>query len=161
LGWVSDGVVSQSDAQAAALWSLREGITESIAPHTPYKNDVSVRISEVPGFLSDVDQVVNRRYPEFDVCWFGHIGDGNLHLNILRPDNISSEEFYRRCHDISPELFDLIQHRGGSISAEHGVGLLKRDFLSFSRSPAEIEIMRKLKSVFDPNNIMNPGKILR
>ncbi len=161
LGWVSDGVVSQSDAQAAALWSLREGITESIAPHTPYKNDVSVRISEVPGFLSDVDQVVNRRYPEFDVCWFGHIGDGNLHLNILRPDNISTEEFYRRCHDISPELFDLIQHRGGSISAEHGVGLLKRDFLSFSRSPAEIEIMRKLKSVFDPNNIMNPGKILR
>ena len=85
----------------------------------------------------------------------------NLHLNILRPDNISSDEFYRRCHDISPELFDLIQHRGGSISAEHGVGLLKRDVLSFSRSPAEIEIMRKLKSVFDPNNIMNPGKILR
>ena len=160
LGWISDGVVSQSDAQAAALWSLRESITESIAAQTPYKNDISVKISEVPGFLADVDRVVSNHYPEFEVCWFGHIGDGNLHLNILRPDNISLEEFYRRCHEISPELFGLIRRRGGSISAEHGVGLLKKDFLSFTRSKEEIEIMRKLKLVFDPNQIMNPGKIL-
>ena len=92
-GWVSDGVVSQSEAQAAALWQLREGISEAIAPYTPYKNDLSVRISDVPEFLDDVDAYVAKEFPDFEVCWYGHIGDGNLHLNILRPEHMSVEEF--------------------------------------------------------------------
>ena len=110
-GWAVDGVVSQSLSQAAALWELREGISESIAPYTPYKNDISVRIGEIPGFLEDVNRVVTEHYPDLEVVWFGHIGDGNLHLNILRPESVSIEEFYERCHKISPELFALIQQR--------------------------------------------------
>jgi FAD/FMN-containing dehydrogenase len=157
--WITTGVISQSDAQAAALWSLRENISESIAADTPYKNDLSVRISEVPGFLSDVDGIVNKHYPDLDVCWYGHIGDGNLHLNILKPESLTIDDFFERCHRINPELFSLIEQRGGSISAEHGVGLLKREFLPFSRSDAEIGLMRGLKEVFDPSGIMNPGKL--
>ena len=159
-GWVSDGVLSQSDAQAASLWELREGISESLAPFSPYKNDLSVRISEMPEFLDDVDGMVRACYPDFEVCWYGHIGDGNLHLNILKPEGVSIDEFYRRCHEISPQLFELVRARRGSISAEHGVGLLKKEFLEYSRSSAELKIMRALKSVLDPNGVMNPGKLL-
>lgn len=159
-GWVGDGVISRSDAQAKALWTLREGISESIAPCTPYKNDLSVRISDVPDFLDEIDAMVAEHYPDLEVCWYGHIGDGNLHLNILKPDDLSVDAFYERCHRISPALFEAVRARRGSISAEHGVGLLKRDFLEFSRSPAEIALMRSLKRVFDPNGVMNPGKLL-
>ena len=159
-GWVGDGVVSRSDAQARALWTLREGISESIAPRTPYKNDLSVRISDVPDFLDEIGGIVGEHYPDLEVCWYGHIGDGNLHLNILKPDDLSIDAFYERCHRISPALFEAVRARHGSISAEHGVGLLKRDFLEFSRSPAEIALMRGVKGVFDPNGVMNPGKLL-
>lgn len=159
-GWASDGVLSQSEAQASALWQLREGISESIAPYAPYKNDLSVRISQMPGFLVEVDALVQASYPDLEVCWYGHIGDGNLHLNILKPDGLSSTAFYERCHAISPRIFALIAARDGSISAEHGVGLLKRDFLGYTRSAEELEIMRALKTVLDPNQIMNPGKLL-
>lgn len=159
-GQITDGVISRSEAQAASLWALREGITESIAPLTPYKNDLAVRVSEVPGFLADVDRLVAEHYPDLEVCWFGHIGDGNLHLNILKPPNLSQEAFYQRCHAISPALFAAVRERGGSISAEHGVGLLKRDFLEYSRSVAEIDILRALKITLDPNGVMNPGKLL-
>ena len=158
-GWANDAVMSQSDAQGRALWALREGITESIAPEFPYKNDLAVRVSEVPAFLHDVDCAVARHYPDLEICWFGHIGDGNLHLNILKPPGLTGEAFYERCHAISPALFEVVRARGGSISAEHGVGLLKRDFLGYSRSAAEIDIMRALKNVLDPNGVMNPGKL--
>ena len=159
-GQISDGVISRSEAQAASLWALREGITESIAPFAPYKNDLAVRVSEVPGLLADVDRLVAEHYPDLEVCWFGHIGDGNLHLNILKPPNLSQDAFYQRCHAISPQLFAAVRERGGSISAEHGVGLLKRDFLEYSRSVAEIDILRALKITLDPNGVMNPGKLL-
>lgn len=159
-GWVSDGVLSQSETQAKTLWQLREGISESIASYTPYKNDLSVRISEMPDFLDEVDALVQAQYPDFEVCWYGHIGDGNLHLNILKPADLTQQEFYQRCHRISPKIFERVASRGGSISAEHGVGLLKRDFLGYSRSAEEIAVMRAIKSVLDPNGIMNPGKLL-
>jgi FAD/FMN-containing dehydrogenase len=159
-GWVGDGVLSQSETQAGELWQLREGISESISPYTPYKNDLSVRISQMPDFLDEVDELVQASYPDLEVCWYGHIGDGNLHLNILKPAELSVAAFFERCHTISPRIFELIAARNGSISAEHGVGLLKRDFLDYSRSPEELEIMRALKAVLDPNQIMNPGKLL-
>ncbi len=159
-GWVGDGVVSQSEGQAAALWALREGISESIAPFTPYKNDLSVRVSVLPEFLGQVDDLVADSYPGIEVCWYGHIGDGNLHLNILKPPELPPAEFYARCHAISPRLFELVARHDGSVSAEHGVGLLKREFLGYTRSAAEIEIMRALKRVLDPNQVMNPGKLL-
>jgi FAD/FMN-containing dehydrogenase len=159
-GLVDDGVLSQSETQARDLWQLREGISESITPFTPYKNDVSVKVSQVPQFLVDVEAVVSGRYPDLEVCWYGHIGDGNLHLNILKPDELDVSAFYERCHRISPEIFEVVERHSGSISAEHGVGLLKRDFLGYSRSPAERQLMHGLKAVFDPNQVLNPGKLL-
>ena len=159
-GWVTDGIVSQSEGQAADLWALREGISESISSYTPYKNDLSVRISMMPEFIDEVDALVAKSYPDFEVCWYGHIGDGNLHLNILKPADLDIEAFFERCHAISPRIFEQVRERAGSISAEHGVGLLKREFLGFTRSDADLELMRKLKSVFDPNQVMNPGKLL-
>ncbi|MDG2276407.1 MAG: FAD-binding oxidoreductase [Pseudomonadales bacterium] len=159
-GWVVDGVISQSDTQAAALWALREGISESIAPYTPYKNDLSVTIRQVPEFLQDVDRYVANSYPDFEVCWYGHIGDGNLHLNILKPEGMRVEDFMAQGHAMSPNIFALVEERNGSISAEHGVGLLKKDFLGYTRSEAEISLMHGLKDLFDPHQILNPGKLL-
>ena len=159
-GEAADGVMSQSEAQAQALWTLREGITESIAAQTPYKNDLAVRVSEAPAFLAAVDRLVAEHYPDLEVCWFGHIGDGNLHLNILKPPALELEAFHQRCNAISPLLFAVVQAHGGSISAEHGVGLAKRDFLAFTRSEAEIAILRAVKAALDPNGVMNPGKLL-
>ncbi len=159
-GWVVDGVLSQSDAQAATLWQLREGISESIAADTPYKNDLAVKVSVLPQFLKQVTDCVKQAYPDYEVCWYGHIGDGNLHLNILKPKALSIDEFYANCGRISPQIFALVQEVGGSISAEHGVGTLKADYLQFSRSPEQITAMRALKAVFDPAGIMNPGKLL-
>ncbi|MEM9101291.1 MAG: FAD-binding oxidoreductase [Pseudomonadota bacterium] len=157
--WVIDGVISQSQEQYQKLWALRENISESIAPYKPYKNDIAVTISHVKAFLDEVDALVNQQYPEWEVIWFGHIGDGNLHLNILKPENLSIEDFTQRCGDVSQQIFKVVQKYRGSISAEHGVGLLKKDYLSYSRSPEEIEYMRAIKKVFDPKGILNPGKI--
>jgi FAD/FMN-containing dehydrogenase len=153
-------VLSQSERQAQDLWALREGISESIAPYTPYKNDLSVRISLMGEFIDEVDALVAASYPDFEICWYGHIGDGNLHLNILKPADLDGEAFYERCHAISPKIFEAVRARNGSISAEHGVGLLKRDFLGFTRSETDLAIMAALKRVFDPNQVMNPGKLL-
>ncbi len=158
-GWVLDGVVSQSVAQAEALWRLREDISETISRWTPYKNDISTLVSRVPDFLAEVESVVTASYPEFEIVWFGHIGDGNVHLNVLKPDAMAMEDFQQRCGEVSQWVFEIVQRYGGSISAEHGVGLLKKDYLQYSRSEAEISIMRQIKKVFDPQGIMNPGKI--
>ena len=158
-GWVLDGVVSQSVAQAESLWRLREDISETISRWTPYKNDISTLISRVPDFLAEVEGVVNANYPEFEIIWFGHIGDGNVHLNVLKPDDLSMDEFQQRCGEVSKWVFEIVQRYGGSISAEHGVGLLKKEYLQYSRSEAEIAIMRQIKLAFDPLGIMNPGKV--
>ena len=158
-GWVLDGTVSQSVAQAQNLWRLREDISETITPWTPYKNDISTVISKVPDFLAEVEAVVNENYPEFEIVWFGHIGDGNVHLNILKPESLSVDAFREQCGEVSKWVFEIVQRYAGSVSAEHGVGLLKKEYLGYSRSPLEIEIMKQIKKVFDPAGIMNPGKI--
>ncbi|HCB39427.1 MAG TPA: FAD-binding oxidoreductase [Gammaproteobacteria bacterium] len=158
-GWVLDGVISQSESQAANLWRLREGISETIAPFTPYKNDVSVVVSKVPDFLEEIDNIVSSRYPDFEIVWFGHIGDGNLHLNILKPAALSKEEFFRRCEEVNTQVFATVQKYAGSVSAEHGVGMTKKPYLEYTRSAADIDYMRAVKAAFDPMNIMNPGKI--
>ena len=157
--WVLDGVVSQSTAQANALWRLREDISETISRWTPYKNDISTLVSRVPDFLSEIEEVVNEHYPEFEIIWYGHIGDGNVHLNVLKPDHLSMDEFQSRCAEVSRMVFEIVQRYEGSVSAEHGVGLLKKGYLHYSRSELEIQIMRQIKAVFDPQGIMNPGKV--
>ena len=159
-GWIEDAVLSQSEAQRKSLWRLREDISETISRWTPYKNDIATTVAQVPGFLSRIDDIVAAHYPDLEVVWFGHIGDGNLHLNILKPDDVSVADFQARCKTVSSEIFTAIESMGGSISAEHGVGLLKKDFLSFSRSAEEIALMKSIKRVFDPDNIMNPGKVV-
>ena len=159
-GWVLDGVMSQNETQATNLWRLREDISETLAEFTPYKNDLSVTVSQVPEFLHSVNAVVSKEYPEFEIVWYGHIGDGNLHLNILKPEQLDKQEFFKKCADVNQQVFDQVAKLGGSISAEHGVGLLKKPYLHYSRSETEISYMRALKQVFDPNNVMNPGKLL-
>jgi FAD/FMN-containing dehydrogenase len=159
-GWVLDGVISQSETQAKNLWRLREGISESISVRTPYKNDISVIVSKVPGFLNEINQVVTEHYPDFEIIWFGHIGDGNLHLNILKPESLDNESFFAECLKVNKWVFEIVQKYEGSVSAEHGVGLVKKDYLEYTRSPEEIAYLKGIKSVFDPNNIMNPGKVI-
>ena len=100
------------------------------------------------------------QYPDFEVVWFGHIGDGNLHLNILKPENWDVQDFKLRCEEVSERVLDIVSTFEGSISAEHGVGLLKRDQLRYTRSASEVAAMQALKQVFDPNNVMNPGKLI-
>jgi FAD/FMN-containing dehydrogenase len=158
-GWVVDGVMSQSLEQLHNLWRLREDISETLSRWTPYKNDIATVVSRVPPFIAEVDALVSREYPDFEIVWFGHIGDGNVHLNILKPDVLSVAEFHQRCHRVSKWVFEIVQRYGGSVSAEHGVGLLKKDYLPYGRAPAEIALMKEIKRVFDPNGVMNPGKI--
>lgn len=158
-GWVIDAVMSQSVAQARALWRLREDISETISKWTPYKNDISSTVSKVPELLAAVDEVVHKNYPDWEVVWYGHIGDGNLHLNILKPEDLQIEEFKARCSEVSTDIFDAIKTLGGSVSAEHGVGTLKVPYLGYSKSDSEIDAMRAIKAIFDPDGILNPGKV--
>ncbi|MFT4196493.1 MAG: FAD-binding oxidoreductase [Pseudoxanthomonas sp.] len=158
-GWVLDGVIGQSDAQAQQLWRLREGITESLAPHVPYKNDVSVRISAMPAFLAQTQALLAREYPQFEVVWFGHIGDGNLHINVLKPADMAQAEFVRECETVTKLLARCLHDHGGSISAEHGIGLVKKPYLDSTRAPAEIALMKGVRAAFDPQGLLNPGKL--
>ncbi len=158
-GLVNDGVISASDGQAQQLWRLREGITESVARYVPYKNDVSVRIAAMPAFLGEAQALLAREYPQFEVVWFGHIGDGNLHINILKPDAMAQADFVADCERVTKLLAGALQRHGGSISAEHGIGLVKKPYLGCTRSDSEIAAMRGIKAVFDPAGIMNPGKL--
>jgi len=158
-GWIVDGVIAQSGAQAQQLWRLREGITEAVARYRPYKNDVSVRISAMPAFLGEVQALLGEAYPDFEVVWFGHIGDGNLHINVLKPDAWDDASFVAACEKVTKLLADVLHRHGGSISAEHGIGLVKKPYLGSTRSAAEIAAMRGIKAVLDPNGILNPGKL--
>ncbi len=158
--WLLDGVISQSDRQNGELWRYREGISESITRYRPYKNDLSVRISQVPVFLEKMHRLMQEICPEYEAVWYGHIGDGNLHMNIIGPQGPDTPGFAERCHHISEQTYALTQSLGGSISAEHGIGLLKQPWLGMTRSVGDIAAMQGIKKVFDPAGIMNPGKLL-
>ena len=158
-GWVDDGVVAQSQAQAAQLWQLREGITEALAPHLPYKNDVAVRVSAMPAVLAAAQALLAAEYPEFEVAWFGHIGDGNLHINVLKPADMDQAAFIARCGDVTGHLAGLVQAHGGTVSAEHGIGLVKKPYLGCTRSATEVAVMQAIRTALDPTGILNPGKL--
>lgn len=115
--------------------------------------------SRIDHFIEEADKLFNLIFPDLEIVWFGHVGDGNLHLNILKPANLSKEEFFIFCHEMSEQLYSLIEKYQGTVSAEHGIGLLKKGFLSHTRRKTEIDYMQSIKKLFDPNNIMNPGKI--
>ncbi len=158
-GWVTDGVLSQSVAQARELWLLRESMSETLARWQPYKNDIGLRVSALPAFIERAQALVAREYRGLEVVWYGHVGDGNLHLNVLKPETMPGAEFAGFCARATREIAALVRDCGGSVSAEHGVGLLKKHILEYTRSRAEIEAMRQIKRVFDPAGIMNPGKV--
>jgi FAD/FMN-containing dehydrogenase len=159
-GLLMDGAISQSEAQAKTFWRLREDISESLSKYSPYKNDISVRISKVPELIHELDPIFAKNYPSWEVIWFGHIGDGNLHINILRPRELSKEEFLKECRKVDELVFTAVRNQNGSISAEHGVGLTKKPFLQFTRSQSEIQLMKSIKNAFDPDGIINPGKLI-
>ena len=156
---VKDGVLSQSLEQAQKIWSLRENISEAISSHQPYKNDICVRVSKITDFFKELEGLLGRYYPEFENVVFGHLGDGNLHINILKPKALEKKDFVKECEKVNDILFGLVQKYEGSISAEHGVGLLKKPYLQYSCSKEELAIMKGIKKLFDPDNILNPGKI--
>ncbi len=158
--WVLDGVISQSEVQAKTFWRYREDISESLSKFSPYKNDISVAVSKVPAFMSDLEAVFAKAYPTWTVIWFGHIGDGNLHINILRPIGMSKENFVAECRKVDEFVFKAVQKQRGSISAEHGVGLTKKSFLHYTRSTEEIQLLKQIKKIFDPDGIINPGKVV-
>ena len=157
---IEDGVRSSSAAQAAKLWEYREGISESLsATGLPHKNDISLPIASLVNFSLAFETLIAQNYPNYEVCIFGHIGDGNLHVNVMKPDTMDAEAFWRTTKSCDEDLFGLVAKYGGSISAEHGIGLLKKAHLHFTRSAEEIAAMRSIKQIFDPAGIMNPGKI--
>ncbi len=159
-GDIIDGLISQSLDQVEQFWQYREGISESIAHHSPYKNDISVKVSRVPEFMNRLEVIVSQHYPDFELVSFGHIGDGNLHLNIIKPESLSIDEFKLVCEQVNKHVYGLIQDMQGSISAEHGVGMIKKPFLHYSRSEQELQLLKGIKQVFDPKNRLNPGKLI-
>ncbi len=160
-GIVQNGTMAQHADQARELWTLREGISESLsATGFPHKNDIALPVANLEAFCNELDSIFQSCYPSVEICLFGHIGDGNLHVNVMKPDSLSKEEFFTQTKSADRDLFALVKKHGGSISAEHGIGLLKRDYLSYSRSPEEIDVMRTLKRALDPHLILNPGKVI-
>ena len=160
-GLVTDGVVAHTAGQCAELWTLREGISESLsATGLPHKNDVALPIAHLEAFCGELDAEFASKYPGWEICLFGHIGDGNLHINVMKPDALDKPTFLQRTHDADHSIFALVKKYHGSISAEHGIGLLKKDYLQYSRTPAEIALLRAIKSTLDPHHILNPGKVL-
>jgi FAD/FMN-containing dehydrogenase len=139
---------------------LRDLISETLSTHyTIHKNDISVPVTAIPTFVKELHTSIGAAYPDFKVVIFGHVGDGNLHVNVLKPAGLEDKDFWDLCHEADHTVFATVQRYKGSISAEHGVGLLKRDFVHYTRSSAEIQLMQGIKRVFDPHGIMNPGKV--
>ncbi|HEX7603729.1 MAG TPA: FAD-binding oxidoreductase [Polyangiaceae bacterium] len=160
-GFVQDGTMAQHASEAAELWALREGISESLsATGMPHKNDIALPIADLKSFCGELDGVFAQKYPGWEICLFGHIGDGNLHVNVMKPDELDKAAFLAETHAADLAMFELVKKHHGSISAEHGIGLLKKEFLSFSRSHEEIALMRAMKGVLDPKGTLNPGKVL-
>jgi FAD/FMN-containing dehydrogenase len=160
-GLIADGTLAQNSAQAAELWSLREGISESLsATGLPHKNDIALPVAALESFCSELDALFARNYPGWEIALFGHIGDGNLHVNVMKPDALDKAEFLARTSEADHAIFGLVKKHGGSISAEHGIGLLKKPYLGYTRTPAEIELIRSVKKVLDPKGILNPGKVI-
>jgi FAD/FMN-containing dehydrogenase len=159
-GLILDGTRAQSAQQAAELWALREGISESLsATGLPHKNDVALPIVALEAFCGELESVFAQKYPGWEICLFGHIGDGNIHVNVMKPDDLDVAEFRQRTQAADRDLFALVQKLHGSISAEHGIGLLKKPYLGYTRAPEELAVLRRLKEALDPLGILNPGKI--
>ena len=160
-GLLLDGVVAQSSKDAGALWGLRENISESLTRESfLYKYDVAVPVVQLATFEKELLRLTKEQLDGFEVYLFGHVGDGNLHLNVLKPPHTDIETFLDTCRNAEPAIFTLLSQHRGSVSAEHGIGLLKKNALPYSRNPTELNLFGSIKRAFDPSNLMNPGKII-
>lgn len=153
---LTDALIAKSTREVATFWAVREGdrIHEAM-PHL-INLDVSIAIGRMGQFVDACKQAVAARFPKVRALFYGHAGDGNLHVALDMPEPGNGELIHR----LETIVYDKVRQMGGSISAEHGIGTLKRDYLGYSRSPVEIQVMRQIKSALDPQGLMNPGKVI-
>ena len=160
-GELGDAVLAASLAQSAELWRLRESMSEvQKFEGGSIKHDVAVPVAKVPEFIARAGQLVELMVPGARPVPFGHLGDGNIHYNVSQPPSMDRAVFLANWEALNAAVHEIVLDLGGSISAEHGIGRLKRDLLRHAKQPLELELMRKIKQVFDPNGILNPGKLL-
>lgn len=161
-GLIQDATIASSEAQQKAIWHMRESMSDAQKPEGgSIKHDVSVPVAQIPQFMAEAEKAVVAAMPGARVCAFGHMGDGNIHYNISQPVGADKAEFIGRWREINKIVHGLVLQHGGSISAEHGIGQLKRDELASIRSDIEMDLMRRIKTAFDPAGIMNPDKVLK
>ncbi|MGE0748506.1 MAG: FAD-binding oxidoreductase [Rhodospirillales bacterium] len=160
-GLILDATIAESTAQAKAFWKIRETLPEAQKSEgVSIKHDVAVPISRIAEFIDVASTRLVERVPGLRVCAFGHLGDGNLHFNVSQPEGGDGAAFQALHHDVNRIVHDLVADMRGSISAEHGIGRLKREELVHYKSPVALDVMRTLKAALDPKGIMNPGKVL-
>ena len=161
-GLVLDAAIAQNEAQGRAFWALRENHSEAQKREGPsIKHDISVAVSKIPSFMAEGLAAMKKALPNCRPVPFGHVGDGNLHFNCQSPPGWDKKRFNEHGEAISGAVYDLVVGFGGSISAEHGIGRLKVDELAHYRGRIELDVMRSIKRALDPQNLMNPGKIIR
>jgi FAD/FMN-containing dehydrogenase len=158
---IQDAVVAQSQAQSKALWALRENVSEAQAAEgTNIKHDISLPIGRIAAFVDETDALLAKAFPGVRMVNFGHLGDGNLHYNVSPAEGQSDQQLIAQQKDINQVVYQSVERYHGSISAEHGIGQLKRIALQSHRSAAELAAMRHIKAALDPHGLMNPGKML-
>jgi FAD/FMN-containing dehydrogenase len=160
-GIATDATIAQSEAQRAELWRIREQIVETQKLEGgSIKHDVAVPVSKLPQLVEEGVAAILRYMPDARPMPYGHVGDGNLHFNVTQPLGMDKDAFLAHWEAMNDIVFAIVTKLGGSISAEHGIGRLKRDRMKDIKSPVELAMMRDLKRLFDTNNILNPGKVL-
>ena len=160
-GFVKDAVLAQTQAQGQALWHLRDGMSEAQKfEGGSIKHDISVPTAMIPAFIDQANDLVQKAVPGARPVPFGHFGDGNIHYNVSQPPGVDKQAFLDRWDDVNEAVYGLALTMDGSISAEHGIGRMKRDFLARTKDPVGLEIMRSIKRRLDPHGILNPGKVL-
>ena len=156
-----DAVVAQSKAQATELWALREHIPDAQKREGPnIKHDISLPVSRIPQFLARAQHELDAAFPGVRYVIFGHLGDGNLHYNLSPPRGAIEADFLAHAPRATRIVYDLVAQFGGSFSAEHGIGQMKREELDRYKPAIEVELMRRIKRALDPRNLLNPGKVV-
>ena len=160
-GLLSDGMMATSEHQRKALWLIRESPTDAFAQAgVVLRHDVSVPIARVPDLIENGEHLFSKMIPGVRIVAFGHVGDGNIHFNLLQPETMNGDAFRAMKEIVQHHVFDLVENLGGSISAEHGIGRLKRTELAKRKPAIDLDLMRRVKQALDPKNILNPGAIL-